>query len=147
MDFDIKRRRTETVAELLKALAAYVSIIAKGDATIVLSAGFEQRKSSKKIRTMHAPRFPQANTGSHPCTVDLSWIPVHGARMYKVYGSKGYARDKGFEVMLETSNSRCRIEGLEPMEYYTFRVEALGANAVSPMSLTISAASVGQRAA
>jgi len=147
LDYTRKQLRTEKVADTLKALASYVSFIAQGDPAIVLSAGFEQRKPSRKISAMEAPRFPKSKTSNYPCTIDLRWTPVHGARMYKVYGTKSNTNNTGFEVMLETSNSRCTVEGLEPMEYYTFRIEAIGAHTVSPLSQITTAVSIGQRAA
>lgn len=142
-----KQNNLEKVAAMIKSLAAYVSIVAQGDSTIMLAAGFEQRRSSSHINALAQPKWPRAKSGYLSRTIDVRWDPVHGARMYKVHITKGYATDDGPVTLMLTSKSRCRIENLEPLEYYTVRIQAIGAHAEGPLSAMTSALSLGFKAA
>lgn len=146
-DFIVKQRNLETVAAMIKSLAAYVSIVAQGDAVIVLAAGFDLRRSSSPINSMAKPKRPSAKSGFMPQTIDVRWTPVRGARMYRVHITKGYVNDHGPVTVMLTTKSRCCIEKLEPLEYYTVRVQAIGARAESPFSDMTSALSLGHKAA
>lgn len=147
LEFHYKQRNLETVAAMIKSLAAYVSVVAQGNEATVLAAGFEQRRSSSPINSLAQPKQPRAKSGHMPQTIDVSWTPVRGARMYKVHITKGYANDQGPVTVMLTTKSRCRIENLEPMEYYTVRIQAIGAHAESPLSAMTSAPSLGFKAA
>ncbi|MEO8066219.1 MAG: fibronectin type III domain-containing protein [Flavobacteriales bacterium] len=145
--FHEKHRKLETVASMIKSLAAYVSIIAQGETSIVLAAGFEQRRSSAPINTLTQPQRQNAKSGSMPQTIDVRWAPVRGARMYKVHITMGYCNVEGPVRIVLSSKSHCRIEGLEPLEYYTMRIQALGTHDEGPLSAMTSALSVGFKAA
>lgn len=145
--FHRKQKNLEKVAAMIKSLAAYVSIVAQGDANIVLAAGFEQRRTSSPINSLAQPQWPRAKSGNLARTIDVRWGPVRGARMYKVHITKGYATDQGPVTVMLTSKSRCLIENLEPLEYYTMRIQAIGAHSESPLSKMTSALSVGIKAA
>ncbi|MBL7952649.1 MAG: fibronectin type III domain-containing protein [Flavobacteriales bacterium] len=147
LEFHLKEKNREKVATMIKSLAAYVSIIAQGDTSIVLAAGFEQRRSSSKINTIAQPDHPVAKSGHMPQTIEVGWDPVRGARVYKVHITKGFANDEGPVTVVLTSKSRCLIENLEPLEYYTMRIQAMGAHAESPLSVMTSALSLGFKAA
>lgn len=147
LEFHKKRTRLTRLADMIKSLAAYVSIVAQGDESIVLAGGFEQRRSSSPLNSLPQPKFPRAKSGSKPQTIDVRWTPVAGARIYKVHITKGYAQDEGPVRIVLSSKSRCCIEGLDPLEYYTFRIQAIGAHAESPLSTMTSALSVGFKAA
>lgn len=145
--FHMKQSRMETVATMLKSLAAYVSIVAQGDAGIVMSAGFEQRRGSHPINKLEAPKSIIATTCLNWGGVAVRWKPVKGARMYKLCIAKGYANhDEPFRV-IHTSKSNCLVEGLEPLEYHSFSVFALGSRTISPRSGVVSAVALGQKAA
>lgn len=147
LEFYRKQQNMDLVASMIKSLAAYVSIIAQGDASIVLAAGFEQRRSSSPINSLAQPQRPQAKSGRMPQTIDVRWAPVRGARMYRVHITKGYCNDQGEARIVLSSKSHCRIENLEPLEYYTMRIQAIGAHAEGPLSGMASALSVGFKAA
>ncbi len=145
--FSQKQTRLKALADMIKSLAAYVSIVAKGDNDIVLAAGFEQRRASSRINVLAQPKFPKAKSGQMPRTTEVRWDPVHGARMYKVLVTKGYLKTDGAVTVMTSTKSRCCITDLEPLEYYTVQVQALGAHAESALSTMTSALSVGHKAA
>jgi len=133
------------VSNLIKSLSAYVSIVAQGDPAIVMAAGFELRKDAAPISRMSAPQELRARTGALPGTIKLRWKPVHGARLYRVFVYKGYGSTDKVVRDFQQSASNCLIDGLEPLEYYTFRVEAIGTRVVSPLSDITSALSIGMK--
>ena len=147
LEFFLKQQKLERVADMIKSLAVYVSLVAQGDVTIMMSAAFEQRRSSSLINSLAQPKKPAAKSGHMPQTIDVRWTPVRGARMYKVYVTKGYQTSEGPVTFAISSKSRCRIENLEPLEYYTLRIQALGTHTESPLSAMTTALSVGFKAA
>lgn len=146
-EFHLKQRHMEELADMIKSLAAYVSIVANGDSQIVLAAGFELRRASAPINQLEAPKYPRSKSGRHPQTIDLRWEPVHGARMYRVFVRKGYASEGPSVRVVLCTKSRCTVDKLEPLEHYTFQVQALGARAEGPISAITSALSIGIKAA
>lgn len=143
-----KANRMEEVCIMLKALAAYAGVMAAGDARILIGAGFEYRKPSTRITAMNAPQEVRARTGTLNHTIDVRWKPVHGARMYELYICRGDVRDPdAWELLTLTSNSRYHVTELEALKYYSFRVRALGAHTISPISQQSTALSIGPKAA
>ncbi|MCB0767315.1 MAG: fibronectin type III domain-containing protein [Flavobacteriales bacterium] len=146
-EYIMKQQNLEQVATMIKSLATYVSFIAQGDALVIADGGFEQRRASKRINSLAQPKGQRARSGPLPRTIDVRWDPVHGARMYKLHINKGYAHTEGETRFELSTKSRCRIEGLDPLEYYTIRVQAIGTRTNSPLSGTAVALSVGMKAA
>jgi hypothetical protein len=145
--FHTKQTRLEKVSTMLKSLAAYVSIVAQGDEAIVMRAGFEQRKSSHPINKLEATKSIVATTGTNWGTVRVKWKPVKGARMYKLCIAKGYASYDEPIRIIHTGKSTCLVEDLEPLEYHTFSVIAIGSRTTGPRSGVVSAVALGQKAA
>ncbi|MCB9165112.1 MAG: fibronectin type III domain-containing protein [Flavobacteriales bacterium] len=145
MEFLLKQQHKDEVSNQIKSLAAYVSIVAQGDPAIVMAAGFDQRKAAAPISKMAAPKNLRSKTGALPGTIKLRWMPVHGARTYRVFVYKGYANTDKAMRELVCSPSNCIVDKLEPLEYYTFQVQAIGARAVSPISNISSALSIGTK--
>ncbi len=145
--FHEKQSKLETVANMIKSLAAYVSIVAQGDRAVMMAGGFDQRRSSSAINSLKQPLRPKAKSGLMPRTIDVRWEPVRGARMYKLHINKGYAKEEGPVTIVLSSKSRCRIEDLDPLEYYTIRIQAIGTHAEGPLSQMTTALSVGVKAA
>lgn len=147
LEYVLKQKHLDEMSALIKSMAAYVSIVAQGDNTIVLAAGFEQRKSSAPINKLSAPQGLRSSTGAMNGSIKVRWKPVRGARMYRVYVYKGYASTAIPVRDLVITPSSCTFEGLEPLEYYTFQVQAIGARAVSPISNISTALSIGLKPA
>ncbi|HNU57144.1 MAG TPA: fibronectin type III domain-containing protein [Flavobacteriales bacterium] len=145
MEFLLKQQHKDEVSNLIKSLSAYVSIVAQGDPSIAMAAGLEFRKDAAPISRMSAPQELRARTGALPGTIKLRWKPVHGARLYRVFVYKGYGSTDKVVRDFQQSASNCLIDGLEPLEYYTFRVEAIGTRVVSPLSDITSALSIGMK--
>lgn len=142
--FSHKQQCTNTVSTMLKGLAAYVSVIAQGDAVIVGKAGFELRRESRDITRMPAPKRIRSKTGKLHGTIVVRWEPVAGVRLYNLYICAGNPTiEENWTLHTQTSSSRYVATGLAPLAYYWFRVEAKGAHTISPLSNTTSALSTG----
>ena len=142
-----KQQNLDKVATMIKSLATYVCFIAQGDPSIILAGSFELRRPSTRISSLDQPTRPRAKSGTMPQTIDVTWRNVRGARMYKLHITKGYAVIEGEVRFVLSSKTRCCVEGLDPLEYYTIRVQALGAHAESPLSGITTALSVGLKTA
>jgi len=90
---------------------------------------------------------PSVKSGHLPQTIDLRWPPLRGARMYKVYITKGYANQVPGTRMVLSTKSHCTIDQLDALEYYTFHVQAIGARTEGPLSQGVSGLSIGIKAA
>ncbi len=134
--FTYKEVATTNVANLLKAMAGYVSSVANGDAAIVMSAGFELRHRSTRIGELDMPRSVRAKSDPMPGQVKLRWSPVHGARLYHVFAfTEGKGNNPADWRLLQVSTgSRCTVQGLESCHYHMFRVQAVGVAGAGPMS-------------
>lgn len=147
LEYVLKQKHLDEMAALIKSMAAYVSIVAQGESSVVMAAGFEQRKASAPISKLAAPQQLRSRTGELPCTIKVRWKPVRGARMYRVWVYKGYSSTGTPLREFQQLASNCLIEGLEPLEYYTFQVQAIGVRTVSPISDISSALSIGMKPA
>lgn len=131
----VKDRVTTEVADHIKALANYVAAVAQGSETLVVSAGFELRDRSTRIKQLDMPRHVRAKGEPFPGLVILRWAPVHGARIYEVYTAVQQP-DSGVQwtLLQVSSGSRCVIKGLASCQYHSFRVQAIGAAGKGPLS-------------
>lgn len=145
LEYSIKQGRLDTVRDMVKGLVGYVSAVAQGNDAIARSAGLEQRRPSTRISSLDSPKGLIARTGPLDGTILVRWKPVRGARMYRVYFCKGDIRDEsGWQQLALTTNSRYQATGLAHLQYYTFRVVAIGAHAESPMSQLATGLSIGR---
>jgi hypothetical protein len=148
LEYSIKQGRLDSVRDMVKALVGYVSAVAQGDEAIARSAGLEQRRPSTRITSLASPSGLRATTGVHEGTIMLRWKPVHGARMYRVFISKGDIREESaWQQLTLTTNSRYMATGLLHLQSYAFRVVAIGAHTESPMSQLATGLSIGRKAA
>lgn len=145
-EYTTKNLRQAEVSNMLRSLAGYVGAVAQGDPSIVHGAGFELAKRSVNITSMNAPKDLVAKPGTHPCTIQLRWKPVKGTRMYQIHICLGSPNDPAnWSPLAQTSSSRYLVEGLKPLEYYIFRVHAVGAHTKSPVSDIATALSIGPK--
>ncbi|MBL7951883.1 MAG: fibronectin type III domain-containing protein [Flavobacteriales bacterium] len=143
-----KNLRQQELTNIIRELAAYVTVVAKGDPQIIHRSGFEVARPSTHITSMNAPMSLVAKSGTMPCTIKLSWKPVRGTRFYNVYFCKGNVNDeRNWHLLCATTSSRYLATDLDPLQYYAFRVDAHGANTSSPVSDLATGLSIGTSAA
>lgn len=127
VNYQAKRVAEVALADLIRELAGYVQGQSGGDASKILSAGFDYRKKGQpveKIEMVKNLRFePTEVSGS----ADLRWNPDADALNYQVYMNRvGPAQEDTWELVGTPSRARYMVSNLEPGKAYWFRVVAIG---------------------
>lgn len=115
----LRNSKRKELLEGIRFLSLYVQLVAKGDETIVLAAGFipsRPRSSSENIPLTTGFRvIPTIGTG----VIKLRVKAWRSARVYQFeYRKKGH---KTWTLEISTKSS-CTPSGLEVLEEYEFRV-------------------------
>ena len=133
----IKNQQAVLVRQLLYDLSLHVESVAKGDANIVLAAGFVPGKNNAP----NAGISPRANdlraVVTHPGTntVQLRVNPWRPARFYQFEYRKAGSLNEWTTVL--STKSRMAISGLEYLQEYEFRITYLGTNPTPNYSDTV----------
>ncbi len=111
------------IDKMFKGLAHYVDLIADGDETIILSAGFQATKDL-------APRVKApitANDGDHSGSVRINYKANERAGAYIIQWSKDKlpATDSDWEVLATVTQTTYVASNLVVGCYYYFRVAAV----------------------
>lgn len=133
--FDRKNVREKELNELITYLGNQVQVLSFGDKSNILSAGFDVRRTASPIFTLDAPKGLRASISPFKGTIDLRWNPVHGTKVYELFMTAGDPNDEKGWVPTGVS-TRCTrtVRNLETGTTYSFRVNAVGANAQSAFS-------------
>ncbi len=120
--------QVKVVRELLRKQAAYVTLTANGDGTILESSGFELAKMPAPPEKVGQPMNVVAFPTNFANEVELRHKSVHGAHLYKVYQSSidPSTGAPDWKLVLETTRNRNVITGLESYKPYWFCVSAMG---------------------
>jgi len=113
---------------MLRTLAAYVTMVAEGDASIIVSSGFEVRNESDPAPPLTVPVDLRATRNSHSGKVELDWASVKNALNYLVEMTTTDPVSSAAEWINvgTTSRSKFMVDNLDPGTYYWFRVKAYG---------------------
>lgn len=121
--------------DLLVRMALYVTNTANGDEGIILSSGYEVRKSAEPIGPLPAPQDLEARTGPFEGEVELHWKRVYGSHEYHVYVNTEDPSDPNKWTLIGVcTRARFTATGLPPAKYAWFRVTATGTAGTSPVS-------------
>lgn len=121
--------------DLRQDLGGYVQTVSNGDPALITSAGFEMVASPKPKGVLPAPKDVLALVRSFPGSLELRFRGVRGRLAYQIYICEGDPLDeKNWRLHTVTGKIRVLFDGLESGKTYFFRVEALGAAGVSPVS-------------
>ena len=131
----IKRARLAELVSLIRQLAAYVTATANGDMAKLLSSGFPIQKPNRaRIGELPTPATPKVTHGMLSGQADAVTPPVYGASSYNWRASKASAPNV-YQVTLQTTSSRAKLDGFIPGELYNVEVNAVGAAGVSNWSV------------
>ncbi len=129
---DLKALRAE--------LGAYVQSISAGDPELIVSAGFEEEKVPQPLGELPAPLNVLAMARPYPGSIEVKFSGVKGRLSYQAYICSGDPKvEADWSLVATTGKTRVIINGLESDRVYFFRVAALGATGLSPMSDSASA--------
>lgn len=133
-----KQERDIAYAELKglrRDLGGYVQTVSNGDPELITSAGFEMVASPKPKGILPAPKDVLALVRAFPGSLELRFAGVRGRLAYQIHMCEGDPLDeKNWRLHATTGKNRYQFDGLESGKNYFFRVEALGAAGVSPVS-------------
>jgi len=121
---------------LLRILASYVSMTAAGEASIILSSGFDTRNESEPLPPVSIPAALKALRSGKDGIVDVDWDAVTDAVSYQVMMTTDDPSSIAavWTSVAVTSRSQAEISGLVPGVYYWFKVKAIGRGTVSGFS-------------
>jgi hypothetical protein len=123
--------------------ASYVESIAKGDETVILSAGMAVRDDATSIGLLPAPGPASATTGDDSGEVDLMWPRLPGAASFIIqYATDPNAPDGDWKFGTTSTKSSATVTGLAAGTRYWFRVAATGTAGQSPWSSPVTARAI-----
>ena len=121
--------------DLLNQLGDNVQDTAKGDKDIILSSGFEVRKTPEPIGILPAPQDVNSDLGSLDGSIAGRWRAIYGAGIYVVEINETDPNDEAaWSFALNSTKSRVLVEDLDPGKLYYLRIAAIGAAGQGPWS-------------
>ena len=143
--------RAKELRILIKQLAAHIQSASNGDADMILSSGFELKKSRGPKTEMTQVLNLVAKATLSIGEIDLNWNPVKAAGVYEVeYKDLGYTGDGStgttpgtptpgagsgeWKHLTSVTAAKFLAAGLISGHIYQFRVRALGPLGYGPMS-------------
>ena len=116
----------------LEQTASYVENVAKGEASIILLAGFPLAQEPAPIGQLAPPQNLLGVATDLEGTTKLKWNGVHGAKSYIVECAT--SPDGPWTQVTVTTRISCNAANLTPGTKYWFRVRAVGAAGLSGWS-------------
>ncbi|MBL7953526.1 MAG: fibronectin type III domain-containing protein [Flavobacteriales bacterium] len=120
---------------LLRGMGGYVQSVSNGDASIIMSAGFDIKRTVQPSQELPAPQRVVAQRTQHPGVLVVRWGGVKNRKFYMVQVNEQDPEvASAWSTVAVTGNNQVRVEGLESARPYFFRVVAIGAKGESPVS-------------
>jgi len=121
-----KRDARRKLEELLAIFGAYVTMIAKGDKTVIASFGFDLRKEATPAPPVAAPQNIEVIIRNNPGEVQVKVDAVKNCRVYHFeYALDPLTDDSTWTAETDTRRKRL-LKGLQSGKKYWFRVAASG---------------------
>ena len=133
----IKNDKRAVLRALLSQLAEYVSSVAKGDRTVLLSSGFSLTKAKGEVATLKPIDKLMVSTET-PEQAVISVKKVNGAKAYIHQYTTGAVTSESQWVSRTITEPWCTFTGLQPGVKYAFRVIAIGPGEQSVYSPVVS---------
>ncbi len=113
--------------EMLRTVADYVRMEAKGDAAKLATSGFELRRQPGPIGVPGMVQRLRALTTKSKGTLDIRWRHERGAYGYKVWWTESDPTvEANWQFLGYTTRASYQAKGLESYKAYWFTVSALG---------------------
>jgi hypothetical protein len=120
---------------LLRELGAYVQNNCKGEKDLILSTGFNVRRSNEPIGALPAPGNVRALVTDYPGRLEVRWDGVKGRSCYEVWMTAGDPNlETGWKLVKVTPKVRFVVDDLTSNITYAFRTVAIGPEGASPVS-------------
>ena len=130
-----KNAKRLVLMDVIRNLSYYVQETSGGDEQIILSSGFEVRKTPEPIGHLPEPQNLSAKVAGIPGMIDLNWRAIYGAGSYVIEINSGDPNDpNGWSIVTSVKKSKATISGLTTGTVYWFRVYGVGAAGNGDMS-------------
>jgi hypothetical protein len=116
------------LANLMKALgslAAYVQTASGGDPALILSSGFDVKKSRSPVGILPAPLNLRGKLGVHPGEILLLWGGVKNKKLYRIQINAHPGDESQWKEYVFISKNRRLIKGLASGTSYQFRIACM----------------------
>jgi hypothetical protein len=135
----IERARRDEAYDKLRVLvmnlANYVQAASRGDALVIMSAGFDVKLKRQPSAMLEPPQYVKAGRTAAKGCLFVRWGAVKNKKLYKVEINDADPTDPGaWRLLTTTSKTFMTVEGLESFKAYAFRIIAIGALGDSPAS-------------
>ena len=118
----------------LTGLAGVTENATQGDATKILSAGFDIRGAATPKPPLGAPTDVLAQTNGSPGVTKLSWSPLDGVRLYIIQQNLNPALENGWTQVATSTKARCETNGVAPGTVMWYRVAGVDTEGQGPWS-------------
>jgi len=126
--------------ELVRVLAAYVQSKCNNEKELIISAGFDVRRSNEPLGLLPAPANVRALVTDFPGRLEVRWNGVRGRLLYTLQMTDtDPLLPAGWSPLVQTSKNRFVVDDLDRNKVYSFRLYTIGAAGASPASDTSSA--------
>lgn len=122
-----KNAKRETLIGLLRSLSTYVNLVANGDATMILSSGFDLSKDRQPV-VLTRPENIRVENGVASGSLLVSVKAVKGAYAYFHEYTTDATLAPGSWVSTSGTTSKMQFTNLQPGTVYYCRVGAVGTN-------------------
>lgn len=122
---------------LLTQLGNYVETIANGNKDTIRSAGMSVRAEPTRATALPAPVIRKAEVGGQSGSVELTWLPLAGAKVYVIEHTADMTGQSGWTNGADFTRQRGSVSGLTPGVRYLFRVAGVNPVGKSPWSQTV----------
>jgi hypothetical protein len=116
--------------DMLRTLAAYVTMVAEKQGDVILSSGFDIRSEAEPVPPLTRPRDLEVFHDRESGMAELNWDTVRHALNYTVEMSAASpdGPDANWIEIGTTSKSKLMVDNLTQGAFYWFRVKANGTN-------------------
>ena len=132
----LRNNQEQVVANMLRTLASYITMVSNGDGAIIQSSGFELQNLPEPQPNLTRPADVKSVRGQQAGEVEVSWKSVQGAMSYLVEMTTGEPSDPAsvWTTVAITTKVKAIFSNLDIGNFYYYRVRALGRNNESSWS-------------
>ena len=134
----LKNNSRKELENMLRQIAMYVQLVSKGDAILIMGAGFDTYKTPMPIGILEKPKSLTVRHGKNSGSVELISSVVPNARFYIFEYTLCPVTDESIWMSNVSTKRNLLIEGLESRREYVFRVAGGASVATRAWSDTIS---------
>ncbi len=120
-----KNKARKVLEELLLQLSGYVTMIAAGDRTILISSGFDLEKEAEEVMLV-APRSINVASGANSGEIQVKISGAKGNRSYLFEYTADPITDTSIWEIQPNTKVKHLFTGLVPGKKYWFRVAVVG---------------------